>query len=66
LLISKTLTSGGLTQKDEIVTWDVGEKVNNTVLFGLYLGLLRAKGIPPSNFYGLLPVHPVAAVLGCA
>ena len=58
------LTGGGLIQKGEIITWDLGEKMNNTILFRLYLDLLRARGAAPSKFHGLLPAHPIAAVLG--
>jgi hypothetical protein len=62
--LMKLLMGGGLTKDGDTITWELGEKVNNTVLFRLYVDLLRAKGAAPVKFHGLLPVHPIDAVLG--
>jgi hypothetical protein len=58
------LMGGGLTREGEVINWNLGEKANNTILFRLYLDLLRANGVPPSQFYGTLPAHPIASALG--
>jgi hypothetical protein len=62
--LMKLLMGGGLTKDGEVITWELGEKVNNTILFRLYLDFLRTKGVEPSKFHGLLPVHPIASILG--
>jgi hypothetical protein len=58
------LMGGGLTKKGDLITWDLGEKVNNTILFRLYLDILRTKGGTPMKFHGLLPVHPIDSAIG--
>ena len=50
---------GGLTKKGDVVTWELGEKLNNTVIFRLYADLLRAHRGSPAKFHGLLPVFPI-------
>lgn len=61
--LSTLLMGGGLTVKGEQITWELGEKMNNTILFRLYLDLLRSTGQDPAKFYGLLPADPVESVL---
>lgn len=57
-------TAGGLTQKGEKLTWDWGEKINNTVLFQLYQQRLHKNKESPARFHGRLPVEPISAALG--
>ena len=59
----RLVVRGGLTKKGDILAWDLGAKVNNTVLFRLYLDILRAGGSDPEKFHGLLPVHPIDSAL---
>ncbi|TPG51035.1 hypothetical protein EAH75_06465 [Rhodanobacter glycinis] len=59
----RLLVGGGLTNEGEHVTWELGEKANNTAMFAMYISLLRAQGLDCSNFYGSLPVQAVEAEL---
>jgi hypothetical protein len=55
------LASGGLVRNQEVLTWELVEKANNTILFRLYLECLRKQGLDCTKFYGTLPVHAVEA-----
>ena len=64
--LMRLMTSGGLSKANEVLTWELGEKANNTILFRLYQDFLRHRGAPCSKFYGTLPVHPIEARLAGA
>ncbi len=55
----RSLCQGGLTKNGEILPWFWGEKVNNTVQFGLYRTLLKKRGEDVRCFYGLLPIEVI-------
>jgi hypothetical protein len=61
--LMKLLAGGGLTKNGDILTWELGEKINNTVLYAMYLKYLLRTGSSPSEFHGFLPVHPIATVM---
>jgi hypothetical protein len=48
---------GGTQDKTKQLDWGWGEKIGNTVMFGIYLDALRQKGSDGSKFYGFHPVH---------
>lgn len=58
----KLLARGGLTKNGDVLTWEVGEKINNTVLFGMYMKFLSRTKSSPSVFHGFLPIHPISTV----
>jgi len=49
VMLSNTVRDG------ELLTWEIGEKMNNTLLFRSYLLVLRKEGLDPSLFHGPLP-----------
>jgi hypothetical protein len=51
------LTQGGLATGNEIVTWELGEKLTNTSVFALYKKAIKDKGLSPAIFHGALPVR---------
>jgi len=50
---------GGSVVSGEALTWELGEKINNTVQFRLYQEFLRRKGVSCSQFYGIVPSHAI-------
>lgn len=58
------LMSGGLTVKGEVLTWELGEKANNTILFRLYQNFLRREAKDCSKYYGNLTVQSIETTLG--
>lgn len=61
--LMQLLMGGGLTRAQEVITWELGDKANNTILFRLYQEFLRKRPVDCSRFYGTLPVHPIEASL---
>lgn len=61
--LMQLLMDGGLTRAQEVITWELGEKANNTILFRLYQEFLRKRVVDCSRFHGTLPVHPIEAGL---
>ncbi|MGH8427061.1 MAG: hypothetical protein ACRES7_03655, partial [Gammaproteobacteria bacterium] len=57
----RLLVGGGLVKEREVLTWELGEKANNTALFGLYLAMLRENALDCSKFHGSLPVQAIEA-----
>ena len=59
----KTLVSllcrKGLAQQGEILGWEWGQKVNNSVQFGMYLRILTATKDKGTTFHGLLPLEAI-------
>lgn len=49
VMLSETVRDG------DLLTWEVGEKMNNTLLFRSYLLVVRQEGLDPSVFHGPLP-----------
>lgn len=55
--LTKILTSGGLTKKGDFLSWDWADKLNNTVLLGMYRNWLTAKKKSGKVFYGFQPLQ---------
>ncbi|MCX7071289.1 MAG: hypothetical protein NTW01_09895 [Gammaproteobacteria bacterium] len=47
----------------EAIAWDVGEQLNNTLLFRSYLYVLQKENLDPSLFHGPLPSQALHEVL---
>lgn len=57
------LTREGLVNRaGEAMDWRWAERVNNTVLFGLYQRLIRAKKADPRRFHGMGPTDVLEAM----
>lgn len=50
--LSKYLTGGGLTHKEEVIQWPLGDKLNNTIQFSVYKSLIRQSSGLPNHYYG--------------
>ena len=62
--LTQLLMGGGLTSKGEAITWELGEKMTNTIIFGLYLDWLRTNDAAANRFHSeFLPVHAIASLL---
>ncbi len=57
------MVQGGLLRHGEQLTWPVGEKLNNTALFGLYLEQLRIRKLSGEHFLGECTTHLIEAAL---
>ncbi len=58
--LAKYLTCGGLGGQPgfgKVLDWDWGEKIGNTVIYGLYLMALEKNGKSREKFCGMHPVH---------
>lgn len=62
----RLMMSGGLTRQNDLVGWEIGEKLTNTVMFQLYQDILQSNGSAPSQFYGSLPIHAVELAMSTA
>lgn len=56
-VLTKVLTQEGLTKKGDLLGWDWADKVNNTVLLGMYRDWLAAQGKSGNEFHGFLPLQ---------
>lgn len=61
--LMRLLTGGGLTRGQEVITWELGEKANNTILFRLYQEILHKRKMNCSRFHGSLPAQPIEEAL---
>jgi len=64
--LSSKLTNDGLggpLGKGKTLNWDWGNKVGNTVLFGIYLKALETQKKPANKFYGIHPIHHIDLTL---
>ena len=57
------MAQGGLVREGEALAWPVGEKLNNTVLFGLYLEQLRLRRLSGEHFLGECTTHLIETAL---
>jgi hypothetical protein len=57
------LMSGGLSIKGERLTWGWGDKFQNTILFGLYIEILKKAKASPASFGWASPLHPIYMAL---
>lgn len=55
----RALCDKGLTRQGELLGWEWGQKVNNTIHFGMHLRMLAANGENGSKFHGFLPVEAI-------
>jgi hypothetical protein len=56
-VLAKALTSGGLTKKGDQLSWDWADKINNTILLGMYQDWPVAHGRSGKEFLGTLPLQ---------
>ena len=59
-ILSSLLSSNGLGGTPGIgksYKWDWGEKLSNTIMFGIYLDILKTNSGDPNKFYGHLPIE---------
>lgn len=61
--LMQLLMGGGLVQEQEAITWQLGEKMNNTILFKLYLDSLERSMNDCSRFYSVFPAHAIESEL---
>ena len=61
-LVSLVLRSNTI-KEGEYLTWEVGEKINNTIQFRLYMEVLRQERASPTKFHGFFPAHAVDTIL---
>ncbi len=54
---------GGLTKPGEYIKWDLALKIQNTLLFGMYLRFMKKQKAEPENFHGFLPVQFLDALV---
>lgn len=62
--LTKYLTDGGLTHNEEVIQWDLMEKLNNTVQFSVYKSLIRQYKGHPDKFYGVSSMEAISLSLG--
>lgn len=55
--LSKIMNSQGLTKAGEILDWGWANKLGNTIIFGLYLKLVKKYNYNPYYFNGLHSLH---------
>jgi hypothetical protein len=61
--LAKFAVRSSSMQDGEILTGELGEKINNTAQLALYQRFLRLKNGNPAQFYGLVPVHALESLL---
>lgn len=57
------VAAGGLLREGEHLTWPVGEKLNNTAVFGIYLEQLRRRRLSGREFLGESTTHLIEDAL---
>lgn len=65
-VMTKALTSGGLTRDGDFLDWEWAYKIGNTVQFRLYLRILQKAGGAAERFYGVHPLDAIDQHLGSA
>jgi hypothetical protein len=63
-ILARYLTGGGLTKERDVLDWEWGRKLANTVEFGVYSRVLKRKGETGKTFRGRHPVEAIEVVLG--
>jgi len=53
------LSRNGLTRTGDVLGWDWGHKIGNTIQFRLYLKLLKVTAVSTNVFRGF---HPIEAI----
>lgn len=53
----------GLTRPDELLNWDLLEKLNNTIQFSLYKHFLYKNNLRASEFVGLTPIQSTEIIV---
>lgn len=57
----------GLMKDQDVFTWELGEKVNNTIQFRIYKELAKRDALDPAKFWGLTAMQVIeACALACS
>jgi hypothetical protein len=56
-ILTRLLTSGGLTKKGECLDWSFANKLTNTIELANYLRIVTQLQANPSKFHGMLPAE---------